>query len=118
MKKTEIFVIVLGFIGLIILLVSLASTESGNIRGLGSAFLLLPHLIIMLISIPFLIDCTYKAERISKYFVVIVALMSILNALFMIGISFGVFERGDLVIPAIIELLPILFFYQNRIKIS
>ena len=118
MKKMEILVIILGAIGFIFLIVSLATSNSGNIRGLGSAFLLIPHAIILIISLVFLYECTFSASEITKSFAVIISILAILNSIFLFTISFAVFNGGSLVVLAILELLPLLIFYRNRQKIT
>jgi hypothetical protein len=118
MKISEIIILILGGLGSIILIISLASVNSGNIRGLGSLLLLIPHLMILMVALPFLLYVIFGSTIISKNFAILLVLDSILNSILIFFVGWGISGQGDFIIPAILELIPILLIYGNKKKIQ
>jgi hypothetical protein len=118
MKISEIIILILGGLGSIILIISLASVNSGNIRGLGSLVLLIPHLMILMVALPFLLYVIFGSTIISKNFAILLVLDSILNSILIFFVGWGISGQGDFIIPAILELIPILLIYGNKKKIQ
>ncbi|MHA1991319.1 MAG: hypothetical protein ACW981_12105 [Candidatus Hodarchaeales archaeon] len=118
MKISEIIVLILGGLGSLILIISLSSIDSGNIRGLGSLVMLIPHLIVLMVALPFLLYSFIGSKIISKNFAILLALDSILNSILIFLVGWGLSGQGDFIIPAILELIPILFIYGNKEKIQ
>jgi hypothetical protein len=118
MKISEIIVLILGGLGSLILIISLSSIDRGNIRGLGSLVMLIPHLIVLMVALPFLLYTIFGSKIISKNFAILLVLDSILNSILIFFVGWGISGQGDFIIPAILELIPILFIYGNKKKIQ
>ena len=117
MRTSELAVLVIGTINIILLFIAASTTSSGNIKGLGSVFLLFVHIIIIIGAFPILVRAIFGNHTISKNFTIIFTTIALLSALLVLLTSSATSSSEDdsfFVFIGIIELIPILFLYIKR----
>lgn len=113
MRASMIGTLVIGFLITLTVFFAAVNTESGDIKGFGSLFFLLLHLIFVLVSLPLLVTAI-RSGPYTVSFRNIIVVLSLLNFLFMLLYSIQPHGMGVFAIFALFELLPIYLFRRYR----
>jgi len=103
---------------MIVVLLAASGVNRGDIKNLGSFFLLFFHFFVLLLASVFLITSLVRYDAIPQWFMVGTLVESGINALALgyLGLSAEVFAGAVILVP--VELLPFVLFFLKKKRLS